>query len=379
MIIVILTILQVLGIALAAGAAIANLLKSKGIEEIRTPSLIYGGADSITRRLTREAKIGVWCLIAGVTVSLVAKIVEQYLNNKSSRETQQANTSQLQRAGEQLRLARKSLMGVERLLTRFDSISFAITYQLDPTNVCFSPLVEWAKTLIPSDLETNSHTSNIRGSHEEGSNTVSFSLSSDFKEITCQVMPEILSNRFNTNSLPKPAFEELLNFIFTPKFAVIFYAADNADAADTPDLYLPVSNLSQMPLIIYNRELRTLLISWNFDCPQSDWGQTKRIRSLPDLANAECYHCPLFVPTAMSTNIRPFACRITFDLTPINIWDFEIAGRRNGNSFNARVHKMILTSIGEPPPFLGWGMQPILWDHLYRSQLPSEEKIVGIK
>ena len=36
---IVLTILQLLGLALAAGVAIANIVKFKGVEEIKTPSL----------------------------------------------------------------------------------------------------------------------------------------------------------------------------------------------------------------------------------------------------------------------------------------------------------------------------------------------------
>src|SRR5436305_408658 len=106
---IVLTVLQLLGLALAAGAAIANIVKSKGVEEIKTPSLIIGGADTVTRRLTREAKIGVRLLIAGLFVSLVAKSIEQYLTNKRTAESQKATAEQLRRTDEQVQLARQSV------------------------------------------------------------------------------------------------------------------------------------------------------------------------------------------------------------------------------------------------------------------------------
>src|ERR1051326_3514891 len=83
---IILTILQLIGLALAAGAAIANIVKSKGVEEVRTPSLIVGGPEKITRHLTREAKIGVRLLVAGLFVSLAARSLEQYLSHKRNTE-----------------------------------------------------------------------------------------------------------------------------------------------------------------------------------------------------------------------------------------------------------------------------------------------------
>src|ERR1017187_5062249 len=110
---IVLTVLQLLGLALAAGAAIANLVKAKGVEEIRTPSLIIGGPDKIIRCLTREARIGVRLLIAGLSVSLVAKSIEQYLTNERDRESQRTTGEQLHRAQDQIRLAQDSLAKLE--------------------------------------------------------------------------------------------------------------------------------------------------------------------------------------------------------------------------------------------------------------------------
>src|SRR5439155_8694845 len=93
----ILLILQLLGLLLAACAAVANFLKSKGFDEIRTPSLVIGGPDKITRRLTREARVGVCFLIGGLLVSFGAKALEQYLTSKRAAANQEATTRQLQR------------------------------------------------------------------------------------------------------------------------------------------------------------------------------------------------------------------------------------------------------------------------------------------
>lgn len=154
-----LLILKIAGFVFAAGAGIASFLKSKGFEEIETPSLIIGAPKQITRRLTREAKIGTLLLILGLLVSLVANTIDQSLNNERNAKMQNALSNQLQRAEANIALTTRSLEElkmqnlysqasleqIELLVTRFQDMSIIATFQ-------FSADDFEAANLIKADL-----------------------------------------------------------------------------------------------------------------------------------------------------------------------------------------------------------------------------------
>lgn len=97
---------QTIGLALAAGAATASLVKSKGFEE---RWIEEEGTRWLQRRLTPEARMGVYCLIAGLLVSLIARAFEQSANNRHTEEAQVQASNQLSRAELQINLATNAL------------------------------------------------------------------------------------------------------------------------------------------------------------------------------------------------------------------------------------------------------------------------------
>ena len=122
-----LSVLQAAGLLFAAGAAAASLLKTKGTEEtqIESPILKPTGEKEVKvmRRVSREARMGIVCLILGLLVSVFAQRLEQYFTNKRNAEAQRAASNQLQRTEQQVRLAQQSLDTLTRLAFTYDQIS----------------------------------------------------------------------------------------------------------------------------------------------------------------------------------------------------------------------------------------------------------------
>ncbi|HXC98979.1 MAG TPA: hypothetical protein VN048_06530 [Verrucomicrobiae bacterium] len=128
-----LLVLQSVALLFAAGAAVASLLKSKGFEEIETSSPIIGAPSKVTRRLTREARIGVSLVIGGLVVSFVARLIEQSLADK-------INSKNLQSTSNQLALLQASVQEIRHLAGQIRTIDVEINAEQFATNEEFASL-----------------------------------------------------------------------------------------------------------------------------------------------------------------------------------------------------------------------------------------------
>jgi hypothetical protein len=131
-----LLVLQAAALLFAAAAAAASLLKSKGFEETEIHSPIIGAPKKTTRRLTREAKMGVLMVSAGLVVSFAAKIIEQTTTNKRNVENQQTTSNQLV-------LLQTSLQELRRLAQQIRTLDSDITIRIVGTNAGFLRLRDY--------------------------------------------------------------------------------------------------------------------------------------------------------------------------------------------------------------------------------------------
>ena len=129
----VLFILKIVGVLISGVTTLVALFRSKSFEEIEIASPIIGGPKRIERRITKEGKIAAMLAIVGIATLLLAQIIEQSVNNGRNAAAQAVTSDQLRRTEE-------SLNYLERLGTRFDTLSFTVIYKLKTDNKDFALL-----------------------------------------------------------------------------------------------------------------------------------------------------------------------------------------------------------------------------------------------
>jgi hypothetical protein len=132
----------------------------------------------------------------------------------------------------------------------------------------------------------------------------------------------------------------------------------------------------------YDFRSKKFFIEWVFDCPKSSWKQTKRMMSLPDLANSHLYQSLLNVPSTISASLHPANGEVVIDLTAIQIDDFLKVNRPlappSGLNLSVSGKDAETTFPKDNPMGLSEnGDYQISWANLYSTQFPDEEQILN--
>ena len=120
--------------------------RSKGFQEVEIESVIYGGTKKVIRQISRESKIGIGYLIVGLLVSFLAKSFEQYQSNQKAQDSRAASEQVLSNLTEGVRLSKKQLADIDRVITRFDTISADVVFELPRTNEVLGRLLSKIET-----------------------------------------------------------------------------------------------------------------------------------------------------------------------------------------------------------------------------------------
>jgi len=396
-----------------------TILKLSGIIVSGALGILGTVTETRSKKTGRLTPWGKWALsltIAGFGTALLAQIAEQV---KGQRDNQIAQD----RTNRQLEEADKSLKYLERLATRFDTLSFSVTYELDETNSFFEPLMNFIGRIIPMDnrftqsatnTSLNSSITNQAMSQtfaENGSNTESgtfsenvagYHMNSDQTFVTFSVglngaggfeffLPtrrELLT-LLNSDSTPSPEFDKLFDFLNGPHFSIALYTPQNT-IPRTPDLYVLATNLVEPPKLVYYANPEKLTITWVFSCPKSNWKQPKRILALPDLVNGSLCHSLLNEPTQISGHLLAVDGELIVDLTKIRLRDFTKLSKPDSavnlnddvnNYYNYNYTFVKDSFVNSTSQDLSEdGDYSIVWVHLYKSRFPDEEqmdKILG--
>ncbi len=282
--------LQPLGILFAAGAAAASLLKSKGIEEIQIESPIIGREKKVLRRVSREARIGIGCLILGLLVSVFAKGIEHYLTSKRTLASQRATAEQLQRAEEQLNLMRKSLRAIERTATRFESLTCRITYEIRLTNQPLADLKAHLRRFAADFISTNSEPPNYT-SQTADYGYVSVTEITGAKGSPLSVNVDLPFPGCTETNLERevcailPAIKELLEPIREMQVTFAISSKENKLDFEKPDLFVASPRVCGSWLK-YEPLSSRLFFSWSLECSKTNWHQTHSLISVLDLIDA---------------------------------------------------------------------------------------------
>jgi hypothetical protein len=381
-----LLVLQLIGLALAAGAMVANILKSKGIEEIRTSSLIIGGPEMVTRRLTREARIGVYLIGAGLFVSFAAKVIEQYLTNQRSLQSQQQTATQLDRAEEQLMLARRSISKLEeqgalarkelayikRIVGELDDLTIEASYELCFTNAATKALASrmrsYAAPVIaqglpvplsdPSQTTTNTDDGDDEQTNVYSLNTVGMLNDPKLGLIVHSFVPstgdiefnfgEVFSETWLSELGSTAELQNLVKYLQAPTLEVrIFSRRTNTRILSKADLFCPRTKAKSEPTVIVNHTSNRLALRWTFECPRDRWRQTIRMSSISDIDEAILSLNLCSEPAALERGLRPLAATLSFGRTSVVATDFELSQLKQAR-FDRRYEVAFTATL--PPP-----------------------------
>jgi hypothetical protein len=285
-------------------------------------------ASKVSNSIKKESCVG-WAIF-GVVVALISQSVETLKATHDDQESKKRTESQLQ-------TAQKSLDYLERLSTRFDSLSVEVKFELDRNSEVFSALYDFAdrflnyvnttNLLTPAAearvgfwIKTNLPENRMGYTYAErpakfyyvgvGSNAPvivqTFFLEGD-KQVSYHPTKNddllLLCKRFSTNAVNLQA----LQFIQQPRFDL------GLSSAKTKNLDLSVEEITNSitPVFLtYVKATRKLYIDYSLVFPKTNWNQNKWMMSLPDLAGATFMISASDVPDAA---IRPVEGNLSVD------------------------------------------------------------------
>lgn len=300
-----------------------NILKFAGI--IVSGALGILGTVTVTRskRTGRLNHWGKWALcltVAGLVTALVSQIAQLF---KEHHDILQAQA----RIEEQMAVEQSTLYRVERILTRFDTISISVRYELVTNSAPLLSLRNYTAYWIQTNMLTSwdSSETNLESYRGEavtfdGSNSVDVFSYNDSLQLSLP-SPAILEG----NSADTPSTQDFKDFYFFIKNPCLAFAlyAPNRDCSQIPDLYFTTTNLNKTPTLGLDFSSGKFFIEWTFDCPKSAWKQSKRMTSLPDLPNSKLYLSFLNSPSKITSTLKPLSVETAFDLTKLKSWNFS--------------------------------------------------------
>jgi hypothetical protein len=301
-----------------------------------------------TGRLTRWGKWALSLTIAGFATALLAQIAEQVKGQRDSQKAQNITNLQLQRAEE-------SLNYLERLGTRFEMLSFTITYRLTTNNSEFALVRECLSKFIADSLPGLSQAKKINSATPPHANNLYSDILSfpspdqRLREPIGQNIVGYANPTFGTNSYhlvvsvsdsgviqfalsnddlltllssfsTNATSHDSLSFIFSPQVYLRLIAAISPMAYEVKgDLFILATNRNRVARFEFVPASREILVQLTFDCPKATWEQTKWMSSLPDLANAVLF---IGVTNTMQEAIVPVTGSFTFDVTTVTATNF---------------------------------------------------------
>jgi hypothetical protein len=386
-----LTILKFAGLAASTLLGVLQII-TKTHEEVNVPVIVYrpGQPEWITvRRLNRWGKVSLILLLVSFAVALGAQMLESVKNYRESRAAQA-------RIEEQLALSKKTLLRIQRLLTRFDEFKIEATYRLDYANSGLEPLhvlaCEIAKELPPETLSVVGPTREIK---KVGGITIvdittapvgfiESSLLGDVAVITIQ--DQEIEIRFSLPSVSRlisnAVFQatnrgemgKVISFLEAPDLNCAIYAAPQFPMSEDPDFAAHGHSPVPRPELVYKVKSSQLFIKWQFDFPKSTWVQSKRLASLPDLGRAILFLSIMNVPSNLASNVCPIDTQLAFDFMNVTVGHFSKLDVESTVDFGG----FVWFGSGIPLHHLGFGKKkfPVQPLNLFWARLPSEEDIM---
>src|ERR1039458_9199676 len=143
----ILTLLKFAGVLVSGAAAIFASTPDK-ISASWTKSLPTSRFARSLRSVFSKQSALRWAIF-GFVVALLSQFVETLKTNTEATEAQHKEQLARLNTSNQVWIAQKSLDFLERMVTRFDTISVSIKYQLDPQCGVYDPLYNLLSSIAP--------------------------------------------------------------------------------------------------------------------------------------------------------------------------------------------------------------------------------------
>ena len=369
----ILTLLKFAGVLVSGAAAIFASTPDK-TSASRTKSLPTSRFARSLRSVFSKQSALRWAIF-GFVVALLSQFVETLKTNTEATEAQHKEQLARLNTSNQVWIAQKSLDSLERMVTRFDTISVSIKYQLDPQCGVYDPLYNLLSSIAPVNpppQDTNksplvgywnvpaANRNSIRLEIAQARDNRTFAVFG----LNGDTIRSLIGA--NTNSLNSEAFQ----FTYRPSFVIKLFSASRTYCVVTPalqarlqakimrafqslvtnriaaskpiefnkwdgrepDLLLLITNPVTSPQITYDYVDKQIVMTCAFDCPRTNWqSQTERMSSLPDLAQSGFFISP--APSNVM-GIRFVSADIKFDLTTITLTNCE---RFGGSWFTTRL------------------------------------------
>lgn len=302
--------LKIGGALIASGAVAHKLITSDAAPPTTPPT-----------RVSRLVKQMEWFfIVVGLLIAIISNIIE-------SDNSQKANTRAQIQASNELQIMKITLNGVYRMVTRFDKMSFLVTYELPKSNY-FVPTLEkrFASSplrymAIPNSAEKrknqpNIYSANIVGYIETNNTTVTVSWSEGDTEFP---LPDKAQYFANSNSENAQEIVKAIAFFCKPDLSLRIQSQKHSDE----HLYIDGTNFMRSATLIYRPDSNKILIQWVFDCPKECWKQTKEMCSLPDLQNAILSHSVLAGVPEWLKDMKPISAKLVLDHNEIQIPEFH--------------------------------------------------------
>jgi len=213
----------------------------------------------------------------------------------------------------------------------------------------------------------------------ENSVAVGATYSSASHEISLQLKPNAPSFLAATTNYPLN-FSHDLDYLASPRLIFCIYGQKRT----SPDLVVQSTNLIGPAVIVYNLVTRQFSLRWSFYCPNSQWQQTKRMLSLPDLADSRICHS-IFdrVPKTLQ-GMEPVREVVRFDQTTLELTNFVKQFQPQSRPAPPTGLKLVVIPAEPPPQVFGEvqivtdiDFHPTSERYWLSSTLPSEDEILN--
>lgn len=301
-----LLILQISGAVFTAGGLVHKVIKGNKAQ----PPPVTQGRLSVLKQLD-------WFFIIGGLLTTIVSLIIQSDNS------QKAAVRAQNQASNQIQLLKGTLTGVYRIITRFDDLSFSVTYELPKSNY-FAPVfgkmfetspLRGLPLPLPKEPSTDTpdvHSSSVIGVYLRNNNPVAISWSESDIQFPLPDKSYLFVNPHSTN---RQAILQAINFFCNPQLSLLIRSRKHHSE------YFNVegTNLLRSANLIYLPNSQEVFIRWVFDCPKKYWKQTKGMSSLPDFANATMTQSLLTGVPEWLMAMAPVSAKLTLDRSEICI------------------------------------------------------------
>jgi len=266
-------------------------------------------------------------------------------------------TNQLNRIETNLLFTQKSLDSIQHVITRFDSFSIDVVFNLPLTNAGLSAftndLLKLAVSLNQSQAEETNTILQFSQAKGEPLSSISFKLD--------KAGLDFLSNGPPSFRSVAPLFSDLRFRLITIVFDhsnqvpanIAFHSLEGPPSGE----FVPGTGFLDDGTILFNPRSRTLQVGWfSKSFPRASWVDRGQFSSLWKLGGAHCF-IALDNSTAtpksseIMTNLFPAKLVLRFDTHALALYEFErVSAAFGAAAFHAALpdHAHILTSTVEP-------------------------------